>query len=39
MVSQTVVITGGSSGIGLDLAKTYAAKGANIVLMARNQQR
>ncbi|CAH0991014.1 3-phenylpropionate-dihydrodiol/cinnamic acid-dihydrodiol dehydrogenase [Sinobacterium norvegicum] len=39
MLSQTVVITGGSSGIGLDLAKNYAAKGANIILMARNQQR
>ncbi len=36
---QTVVITGGSSGIGLDLAKAYAQQGANLVLLARNQGR
>jgi short-subunit dehydrogenase len=39
MTAQTVVISGGSSGIGLDLAKAYAKQGANLVLMARNQQR
>ena len=39
MSSQTVVISGGSSGIGLDLAKAYAQQGANLVLLARNQQR
>jgi len=36
---QTVVITGGSSGIGLDIALAYSKKGANIVLLARNQAR
>lgn len=36
---QTVVITGGSSGIGLGIAKEYVKKGANIVLLARNLQR
>ncbi|WP_426416233.1 SDR family NAD(P)-dependent oxidoreductase [Aestuariirhabdus sp. LZHN29] len=36
---QTIVISGGSSGIGLDLAKAYAALGANIILLARNANR
>jgi len=36
---QTIVITGGSSGIGLDIARAYTKKGANIVLLARNQVR
>ncbi len=36
---KTVVITGGSSGIGLDIAKAYSKKGANIILLARNQTR
>ena len=36
---QTIVITGGSSGIGLDIARAYSKKGANIVLLARNQAR
>ncbi len=36
---QTIVITGGSSGIGLDIARAYTKKGANIVLLARNQSR
>lgn len=34
---QTIVITGGSSGIGLATAKMAAARGANVVLMARNE--
>jgi len=36
---KTVVISGASSGIGLDLAKTYAKQGANVILLARNQAR
>ncbi len=34
-----VYITGGSSGIGLELAKQLASKGANIVLIARNEEK
>jgi 3-dehydrosphinganine reductase len=36
---KTVVITGASSGMGLDFAKTYAKQGANVILLARNQTR
>lgn len=39
MKFKNVLVTGGSSGIGLDLAKAYAAQGANVVLLARNQGR
>lgn len=39
MKFKNVLVTGGSSGIGLDLAKAYAKKGANVVLLARNQAR
>ncbi len=34
---ETVVITGGSSGIGLDLAKAYTKQGCHVVMLARNQ--
>jgi NAD(P)-dependent dehydrogenase (short-subunit alcohol dehydrogenase family) len=37
MSSQVVVITGGSSGIGLATAMCYAARGADLVLVARGQ--
>ncbi|MGC9450704.1 MAG: SDR family NAD(P)-dependent oxidoreductase [Oceanipulchritudo sp.] len=33
---KVIFITGGSTGIGLDCAKAYAAEGAKIVLCARN---
>jgi 3-dehydrosphinganine reductase len=36
---KIVVVTGGSSGIGLDIAKAYSREGANIILLARNQAR
>ncbi len=34
-----VFITGGSSGIGLSLAKVFASAGANIVIFARNEKK
>lgn len=37
MKYKTVVITGGSSGIGLDLAKAYVGQGCDVAILARNQ--
>jgi uncharacterized protein len=34
--SETVLITGASSGIGLELARCFAAEGCRLVLLARN---
>ncbi len=34
---KTIVITGGSRGLGLELARGFAAEGANIVLLARDR--
>jgi short-subunit dehydrogenase len=39
MKYKNVLVTGGSSGIGLDLAKSYIKQGANVTLLARNQSR
>ncbi len=36
---KNVIITGGSSGLGEELACTLAAKGANLALVARNQDK
>src|SRR5689334_18382268 len=35
---QTIVITGATSGIGLTTARLAAEKGANLVLVARNEE-
>jgi len=37
-MSETVLITGASSGIGLELAKCFATDGSRLVLVARNTQ-
>ncbi|WP_248761105.1 SDR family oxidoreductase [Pseudarthrobacter sp. SSS035] len=36
---STFIVTGGSSGIGLEIAKTFARAGHNVVLVARDQGR
>jgi len=36
---KNIIITGGSSGLGAELACTLAAKGANLALVARNQDK
>lgn len=36
---QTVLLTGASEGLGLSAARQLAAKGANVILVARNVQR
>jgi short-subunit dehydrogenase len=37
--TETVLITGASSGIGLELAKCFAAEGAELILVARSTER
>ena len=37
--ARTVVITGGSSGIGLSTAQAFARRGENVVLVARGRTR
>ncbi len=38
MKNETVLITGGTSGIGLELAKLFAKDGYNMVIVARDEQ-
>jgi NADPH:quinone reductase-like Zn-dependent oxidoreductase len=35
--NKHVIVTGGSSGIGLECAKIYAKRGANVTIVARDQ--
>ena len=35
---KTIIITGGSLGIGLEIAKTCARKGAQVIIVARNEK-
>lgn len=39
MANETVLITGASSGIGLELARLFAADRSNLVLVARRQEK
>ncbi|TGD25440.1 SDR family oxidoreductase [Companilactobacillus suantsaicola] len=39
LLNQTVVVTGASSGIGKDVAVNAAISGANVILIARNQDK
>ncbi len=39
MIGKTVVITGGSSGIGLETARGLAEKGARVVMVVRSRER
>ncbi|WP_283779043.1 SDR family NAD(P)-dependent oxidoreductase, partial [Lysinibacillus sp. D4B1_S16] len=36
---KTIIITGGSSGAGLYMAKQFVAEGANVVITGRNEER
>ena len=39
LLGQTVVVIGGSSGIGLETARRARAEGADVVLTGRNPER
>jgi uncharacterized protein len=39
MSSETALITGASSGIGLELAKLFAADKSNLIVVARSQNK
>lgn len=37
--NNTILITGGSAGIGLEMARQFAAKGNNVIILGRNTER
>src|SRR5271154_4533677 len=39
LLGQTVVVIGGSAGIGLETARRARAEGANVILTGRNRER
>jgi NAD(P)-dependent dehydrogenase (short-subunit alcohol dehydrogenase family) len=39
LLGQTVIVIGGSSGIGLETARRARAEGANVILTGRNVER
>lgn len=39
MLNKTVIVTGGSSGMGKYMAKKFAKEGANVAITGRNEQR
>ena len=39
LTGKKVLITGASSGIGAALAREFARRGADLILLARNRQR
>lgn len=39
MRHKTVIVTGGSSGMGKYMAKRFADEGANVMLTGRNEER
>ena len=38
-MSKTALITGGSSGLGYEMAKNLAAKGYTLILLARDKEK
>lgn len=38
-LNKTIIITGANQGIGLEIAKSFYAKGSNIILCARNKKK
>ena len=38
-MKNTALITGASSGIGLELARVHASKGGDLILVARNKSK